>query len=33
MSIEPEQKVLREVVLNQLTTGDNHAYRMWLPLG
>ncbi|MGE0218543.1 type VII secretion protein EccCb [Mycolicibacterium sp.] len=31
MSIEPEQRVLREVVLNQLTTGENHAYRMWLP--
>ncbi|HEY9263853.1 MAG TPA: type VII secretion protein EccCb [Mycobacterium sp.] len=31
MTIEPEQKVLREVVLNQLTTGENHAYRMWLP--
>ena len=31
MTIESEQKVLREVVLNQLTTGENHAYRMWLP--
>jgi type VII secretion protein EccCb len=31
MTIEPEQKVLREVVLNQLTTGESHAYRMWLP--
>ncbi len=31
MSIEPEQRVLREVVLNQLTTGDIRAYRMWLP--
>ena len=31
MTIEPEQKVLREVVLTQLTTGENHAYRMWLP--
>ncbi|MDZ4265713.1 MAG: type VII secretion protein EccCb [Mycobacterium sp.] len=31
MTIEPEQRVLREVVLNQLTTGENHAYRMWLP--
>ncbi|MCH9730373.1 MAG: type VII secretion protein EccCb [Actinomycetia bacterium] len=28
---EQDQKVLREVVLNQLTTGANHAYRMWLP--
>ncbi|TRW78218.1 type VII secretion protein EccCb [Mycolicibacterium sp. 018/SC-01/001] len=26
-----ETKVLREVVLEQLTTGENHAYRMWLP--
>lgn len=26
-----DQKVLREVVLNQLTTGTSHAYRMWLP--
>ncbi|WP_111512391.1 type VII secretion protein EccCb [Mycobacterium kyogaense] len=26
-----DSKVLREVVLEQLTTGDNHAYRMWLP--
>ena len=31
MSIDPGQKVLREVVLEQLTTGENHAYRMWLP--
>lgn len=31
MTVEPEQKVLREVVLNQLTTGENTAYRMWLP--
>lgn len=31
MTVEPEQKVLREVVLNQLTTGESHAYRMWLP--
>lgn len=31
MSIEPEQRVLREVVLGQLTTGETHAYRMWLP--
>lgn len=31
MSIDSGQKVLREVVLEQLTTGDNHAYRMWLP--
>ena len=30
-SSEPDQRVLREVVLNQLSTGDNHAYRMWLP--
>ncbi|BBY18536.1 type VII secretion protein EccCb [Mycolicibacterium litorale] len=26
-----EQKVLREVVLDQLTTGETRAYRMWLP--
>ena len=26
-----EQRVLREVVLNQLTTGEVRAYRMWLP--
>lgn len=31
MTIEPEQRVLREVVLGQLTTGDIRAYRMWLP--
>lgn len=31
MTIESGQKVLREVVLDQLTTGENHAYRMWLP--
>lgn len=31
MSIDSGQKVLREVVLEQLTTGENHAYRMWLP--
>ncbi|MGB0436382.1 MAG: type VII secretion protein EccCb [Mycobacterium sp.] len=30
-SREPDQKVLREVVLDQLGTGENHAYRMWLP--
>jgi type VII secretion protein EccCb len=31
MSIESEQRVLREVVLEQLTTGEVRAYRMWLP--
>ena len=31
MSIESDQRVLREVVLDQLTTGEIHAYRMWLP--
>lgn len=31
MTIDSGQKVLREVVLEQLSTGDNHAYRMWLP--
>ncbi|MCV7171943.1 type VII secretion protein EccCb [Mycobacterium sp. CPCC 205372] len=28
---ETEQRVLREVVLGQLTTGEIRAYRMWLP--
>ncbi|MCZ0731209.1 type VII secretion protein EccCb [Mycolicibacterium iranicum] len=31
MTIDSGPKVLREVVLEQLTTGENHAYRMWLP--
>jgi len=31
MTIESEQRVLREVVLEQLTTGETRAYRMWLP--
>ena len=31
MTIESEQRVLREVVLDQLTTGEIRAYRMWLP--
>ena len=31
MSVEPEQRVLREVVLGQLGTGETRAYRMWLP--
>jgi type VII secretion protein EccCb len=31
MSIEPEQRVLREVVLEQLNTGEMRAYAMWLP--
>ncbi len=26
-----EQRALREVVLNQLTTGESRAYKMWLP--
>lgn len=30
-TMDSGQKVLREVVLEQLTTGENHAYRMWLP--
>ena len=30
-TIEPEQRVLREVVLDQLATGETRAYRMWLP--
>ena len=28
---QAEPKVLREVVLDQLTTGEIRAYRMWLP--
>lgn len=31
MSAETEPRVLREVVLEQLTTGEVRAYRMWLP--
>lgn len=31
MSIEQEPRVLREVVLDQLGTGEAIAYRMWLP--
>ncbi|KUH85685.1 MULTISPECIES: type VII secretion protein EccCb [unclassified Mycobacterium] len=31
MSVQSEQRVLREVVLDQLTTGETRAYRMWLP--
>ncbi|BBX19340.1 type VII secretion protein EccCb [Mycolicibacterium duvalii] len=31
MTLDPGQQVLREVVLEQLSTADNHAYRMWLP--
>ena len=31
MTIESDQRVLREVVLDQLTTGEIRAYRMWLP--
>jgi len=31
MSTESEHRVLREVVLEQLTTGEINAYRMWLP--
>ena len=31
MSVQPEQRILREVVLDQLGTGDPRAYRMWLP--
>lgn len=31
MSAEAEPRVLREVVLEQLTTGESRAYRMWLP--
>lgn len=31
MSTDAEPRVLREVVLDQLTTGEVRAYRMWLP--
>ena len=31
MTSSPNRQVLREVVLDQLTTGEIHAYRMWLP--
>jgi type VII secretion protein EccCb len=31
MSIEQAPRVLREVVLRQLATGETRAYRMWLP--
>lgn len=31
MSADAEPRVLREVVLNQLATGETRAYRMWLP--
>ncbi|BDX29535.1 ESX-1 secretion system protein EccCb1 [Mycobacterium antarcticum] len=31
MTVQPEQRVLREVVLSQLGTGEMRAYRMWLP--
>ncbi|MEH3137654.1 MAG: type VII secretion protein EccCb [Mycolicibacterium neoaurum] len=31
MTLESEPRVLREVVLDQLTTGEVRAYKMWLP--
>ncbi len=31
MTTEPELRALREVVLDQLCTGETRAYRMWLP--
>lgn len=31
MSTEAEPRVLREVVLSQLATGESRAYKMWLP--
>ncbi len=31
MTVDPEPRVLREVVLDQLGTGEAIAYRMWLP--
>lgn len=31
MTVDPEPRVLREVVLDQLGTGEAVAYRMWLP--
>jgi type VII secretion protein EccCb len=31
MTTDTGQRILREVVLDQLTTGETRAYRMWLP--
>ncbi|BBZ19860.1 type VII secretion protein EccCb [Mycolicibacterium gadium] len=31
MSVESEQRVLREVIIDQLDIGETRAYRMWLP--
>ncbi|WP_234709391.1 hypothetical protein, partial [Mycolicibacterium conceptionense] len=31
MSTDAEPRVLREVVLEQLGTGESRAYKMWLP--
>lgn len=31
MTLDPEPRILREVVLEQLGTGEAIAYRMWLP--
>lgn len=31
MTLDSEPRVLREVVLDQLTTGEVRAYKMWLP--
>src|ERR1700744_4324928 len=31
MTSEPDVRALREVVLEQLGTGESHAYKMWLP--
>lgn len=31
MTTQPETRALREVVLNQLSTADSRAYKMWLP--
>ena len=31
MTVESEQRVLREVIIDQLDIGETRAYRMWLP--
>src|SRR5215207_9060369 len=31
MTVEPQQRVLREVIIDQLDIKETRAYRMWLP--
>lgn len=31
MTAEPEVRTLREVILDQLSTVESRAYKMWLP--